>query len=107
MSGCVFELRLEPVPEQEHEIGRVDLLHVARLGLEIMRLDSRRREVRDLDAVQTDPLCCERQWVEGRNDVLLGARGRRVVAAASAQQGDAQTEDENGFHSHISYSRGM
>jgi len=84
--GRGFELRLESMSKQEHEIGRLDPLHVAGRSFEVVRLDPRRREVRDVDVAPADLFRCECERIEGCNDAFLSARRRGVIAAAAADQ---------------------
>jgi hypothetical protein len=65
----VLEGGLEAVAEVEHELCVGDRTDVTAGELEVVRLDTRRGQVADVDPVPTDLLGGEGQWVESGDDV--------------------------------------
>ena len=72
-AGGVLELRLEAVPEEQHQVGRLQLADIGGCGLEVVGLRAGGREVDDVDVVTPELLRGERERIEGRCDLLLAA----------------------------------
>ena len=84
LHGCL-ESGHEAVAEVEDERGGIDVPHIARRQLEVVRLGARGREVADVDSRSGDLLDGEGDRVEGGHDGLLG-RTRARGAATDEQR---------------------
>ena len=84
--GGVFERGLEALAQVEDEVGVADALDVAHRELDIVRLGSRRGEVRDLDAIAADLGGGECQRIEAGDDVRATVGRTRCVAAAAGDE---------------------
>jgi hypothetical protein len=85
----VFDRRLEPSARVQHHVGRRDRLDVVGSELEVVRLDPRRGELHDRDAVAAHLSSRLGDRIEARNHGRPPVVHRgRVVAARGSEQGD-------------------
>src|SRR5438105_9655268 len=95
-----FDLLLEAVPEQQHQVGRLNVGDTSGRELEIVRLGSGWGQVLDRDVSPADLLRRVSERIErGHYSRPAAVRGGRARPAPGGKQGQAQ-QDENDSRSH-------
>ena len=100
--GRPLQGRLETLAEQQHEVGRLDVLHIFGSGLEVVRFGAGRRQVLHVHGAAADLAGGESQWVEAGGDGLPASADGVVAPDCEGEHdpGDDHAQDGNDNDSH-------